>query len=90
MKNMIEALYCGNNDPQGFGYCPNSPVKRASDSVTGLEEELLKRLDSEDKDLFFRFCNAYVLRFQAFLSSSGRSRLHAAKPATVWQRPKTK
>ena len=90
MKNMIEELYYGNIDPQGCGYRPNSSVKRASDLVTDLEEELLKRLDVEDKDLFFRFCNAYVLRFQAFLSSSGRSRLHAAKPATVWQRPKTK
>ena len=57
MKNMIEALYCGNIDPQGCGYCPNSPVKRASDSVTDLEEELLKRLDVEDRDLFLRFCS---------------------------------
>ena len=55
MKNMIEELYYGNIDPQGCGYCPNSPVKRASDAVTGLEEELLKRLDGEDKDLFLRF-----------------------------------
>ena len=59
MKNMIEELYYGNIDPQGWGYRPNSPVKRASDSVTDPEEELLKRLDGEDKDLFLRFCNIY-------------------------------
>ena len=59
MKNMIEELYYGNIDPQGCGYRPNSSVKRASDSVTDMEEELFKRLDVEDKDLFLRFCNAY-------------------------------
>ena len=68
MKNMIEELYYGNIDPQGCGSCPNSPVKRASDAVTGLEEELLKRLDGEDKDLFLRFCNAY----SEFLGESER------------------
>ena len=57
MKNMIEELYYGNIDPQGCGYRSNSPVKRASDAVTDLEEELLKRLDVEDKDLFLRFCS---------------------------------
>ena len=55
---MIEELYYGNIDPQGCGYRSNSPVKRASDSVTNLEEELLKRLDGGDKDLFLGFCSA--------------------------------
>ena len=59
MKNFIEELYYGNIDPQGGAYYPDSPAKRASDSMTDLEEELLKRLNGEDKDLFLRFCNAY-------------------------------
>ena len=32
-------------------------MKRASDSVTDLEEELLKRLDGEARDFFLRFCS---------------------------------
>ena len=59
MKNMIEELYYGNIDPQGYSCRPNSPVKRASDAGTDPEEELLKSPDGEDRDLFLRFCNAY-------------------------------
>ena len=32
--NIIEELYYGNIDPQDRGYCPKSPVRKASDSLS--------------------------------------------------------
>ena len=60
MTNFIEELYYGNIDPQARGYRPKSHAKKASDSLSVLEERLTKRLDGEDKELFLRFCNAYT------------------------------
>ena len=54
--NIIEELYYGNVDPQDHGYHPKSPVKKASDSLNDLEEQLA----DENKTLFLRFCNAYA------------------------------
>ena len=58
--NIIEELYYGNIDPQDHGYCPESPVKKASYSLNGLEEKLTEQLAGENKALFLRFCNAYA------------------------------
>ena len=60
MTNFIEELYYGNIDPQARGYRPKSPAKKASDSLSGLEEKLTEHLAGEDKELFLRFCNAYA------------------------------
>ena len=60
MTNFIEELYYGNIDPQARGYRPKSHAKKASDSLSVLEEQLTERLDGEDKELFLRFCNAYA------------------------------
>ena len=60
MTNFIEELYYGNIDPQARGYRPKSPAKKASDSLSGLEEQLTERLDGKDKELFLRFCNVYA------------------------------
>ena len=57
--NIIEELYYANIGPQNRGYCPKSPVKKASDSLNDLEEKLTEQLAGENKDLFLRFCNAY-------------------------------
>ena len=58
--NIIEELYYGNIDPQDHGYCPKSPVKKASYSLNGLEEKLTEQLAGENKALFLRFYNAYA------------------------------
>ena len=56
MTNFIEELYYGNIDPLARGYRPKSPVKKVSDSLNALEEQLA----GENKELFLRFCNAYA------------------------------
>ncbi len=56
--NIIEELYYGNIDPQARGYCPKSPVRKASASLNDLEEKLTAQLAGENKALFLRFCNA--------------------------------
>lgn len=58
--NIIEELYYGNIDPQNHGYCPKSPVKKASDSLNDLEEKLTEQLAGDNKELFLRFCNVYA------------------------------
>ena len=60
MANFIEELYYGNIDPQARGYRPKSPVKKVSDSLNALEEQLTEQLAGENKELFLRFCNAYA------------------------------
>ena len=47
--NIIEELYYGNIDPQDHGYCPKSPVKKASYSLNDLEEKLTEQLAGEKK-----------------------------------------
>ena len=60
MATFIEELYYGNIDPQARGYRPKSSVKKISDSLNGLEEQLTEQLASENKELFLSFCNAYA------------------------------
>lgn len=57
MRNIIEALYYGNIDPQDSGLCPKRPATRASVSLNDLEEKLTEQLAGENKELFLRFCN---------------------------------
>ncbi len=46
--------------PAGSRLQPESPVKKASDSLNDLEEKLTEQLAGENKALFLRFCNAYA------------------------------
>lgn len=60
MKNFIEELFYGNIDPQARGYRKNHHIIKVSNNINDIEEKLTERLQSEDKDLFLDFCNAYV------------------------------
>ena len=60
MANFIEDLFFGNIDPQRRGYTKDSYIAKVSDNINELEGKLTERLQSEDKDLFLDFCNAYA------------------------------
>ena len=52
MKNFIEELFYGNIDPQARGYTMDSNIKKVSDKINDIEEQLTNKLNNEEKALF--------------------------------------
>lgn len=59
MKNFIEELFYGNIDPQARGYTMDSNIKKVSDKINDIEEQLTNTLNKEEKALFLDFVNAH-------------------------------
>ena len=59
MKNFIEELFYGNIDPQARGYTQDSNIKKVSDKINDIEEQLTNKLNKEEKTLFIDFVNAH-------------------------------
>ena len=55
MKNFIEELFYGNIDPQARGYTIDSNIKKVSDKINDIEEQLTNTLNKEEKALFLDF-----------------------------------
>ena len=58
MKNFIEELFYGNIDPQARGYTKDSNIRKVSDKINVIEEQLTNTLNQEEKALFLDFVNA--------------------------------
>ena len=69
MANFIEELFYGNIDPQARGYRKDHRAIKVLKNITDIEEMLTERLQGEDKDLFFEFCNGNAGRFHRWLPS---------------------
>ncbi len=59
MAGFIEDFYYGNIDPQFRGFRDNDPIKKVAVDINKLEEQLLERLQGDDKKLFLDFVNFY-------------------------------
>lgn len=59
MKNFIEELFYGNIDPQARGYTKDSNIRKISDKINDIEEQLTYKLNKDEKDLFLNFVNAH-------------------------------
>ncbi len=59
MKNFIEELFYGNIDPQARGYTKDSNIRKISDKINDIEEQLTNELNKEEKALFLDFVNAH-------------------------------
>lgn len=57
MANFIEELFYGNIDPQAREYRKGHRAIKVLKSITDIEEKLTERLQGEDKEMFFEFCN---------------------------------
>lgn len=59
MKNFIEELFYGNIDPQARGYTKDSNIRKVSDKINDIEEQLTNKLNKEEKALFLEYVNAH-------------------------------
>lgn len=59
MKNFIEELFYGNIDPQARGYTKDSNIRKVSDKINDIEEQLTNKLNKEEKTLFLDYVNAH-------------------------------
>lgn len=59
MINFIEELFYGNIDPQARGYTKDSNIRKISDKINDIEEQLTNELNKEEKALFLDFVNAH-------------------------------
>lgn len=59
MKNFIEELFYGNIDPQARAYTKDSNIRRISDKINDVEEQLTNKLIKEEKTLFLDFVNTH-------------------------------
>lgn len=59
MKNFIEELFYGNIDPQARGYTKDSNIRKVSDKINVIEEQLTNTLNKEEITLFLDFVNAH-------------------------------
>ena len=59
MKNFIEELFYGNIDPQARGYTKDSNIRKISDKINDIEEQLTYKLNKDEKDLFLNFVNVH-------------------------------
>ena len=59
MSGFIEEFYYGNIEPQACSSEMNTELKKLLSALTEKEELLTAKLNSEEKDLFSEYVNAY-------------------------------
>lgn len=70
MSGFIEEFYYGNIEPQACNSELNKELKKMLNALTKKEELLTATLNSEEKDLFLKYVNAYN-EFLAFSIADG-------------------
>ena len=60
MAGFIEELFYGNVNPQTRGCRKDHRSGKVLSHMNEIEEKLHERLQGEEKDMFFDFCNAYA------------------------------
>ena len=70
MSGFIEEFYYGNIEPQACGSELNTELKKMLGTLTEKEELLTSKLNGDEKDLFFKYVNAYN-EFLAFSIADG-------------------
>ena len=58
MRSILEEFYYGNISPGFQNFTHNSSYAQAIDAVTGYEEELLGKLNGEEKDILKKYLDA--------------------------------